>query len=187
MYCPNCGKDNSVGQRFCRACGMSLQAVSHALAEHLGETALPPTGRRQEKLERWGKIVGITGFALLLLMFIGVFISLLASKLFGLNIDYFFNSVMPVLVSIALPMLVLGAGMAISPRLIKELFSGRSSSRGLTAIQGAPTAAITVVVDPEQAPSITEGTTAHLDMRNGNPEERASRDTHPVVSLGSDQ
>lgn len=35
MYCPNCGKDNSNGQRYCRSCGLSLQAISQTLADEL--------------------------------------------------------------------------------------------------------------------------------------------------------
>jgi hypothetical protein len=31
MFCPKCGKDNSTGERFCRSCGLGLQAVSHAV------------------------------------------------------------------------------------------------------------------------------------------------------------
>lgn len=32
MYCPNCGKENAEGRRFCRSCGLSLQAIPPALA-----------------------------------------------------------------------------------------------------------------------------------------------------------
>src|ERR1700730_17018642 len=32
MYCPNCGKENSVEQRFCRSCGLRLLTISQALA-----------------------------------------------------------------------------------------------------------------------------------------------------------
>jgi hypothetical protein len=32
MYCPNCGKENAEGRRFCRSCGLSLQTIDPALA-----------------------------------------------------------------------------------------------------------------------------------------------------------
>jgi len=32
MYCPNCGKENAEGRRFCRSCGLSLQTIAPALA-----------------------------------------------------------------------------------------------------------------------------------------------------------
>ena len=38
MYCPNCGKENSVEQRFCRSCGISLLTISQALAHELSAT-----------------------------------------------------------------------------------------------------------------------------------------------------
>ena len=31
MFCPTCGRDNSVGRKFCAACGTNLEAVSQAL------------------------------------------------------------------------------------------------------------------------------------------------------------
>lgn len=32
MYCPDCGKENPSGQKFCRSCGLSLRPISQALA-----------------------------------------------------------------------------------------------------------------------------------------------------------
>lgn len=31
MYCPSCGKDNSLDQKFCAGCGVNLHAVAQAL------------------------------------------------------------------------------------------------------------------------------------------------------------
>jgi hypothetical protein len=31
MFCPTCGRDNSVGRKFCAVCGTNLEAVSQAL------------------------------------------------------------------------------------------------------------------------------------------------------------
>src|SRR5215471_6142717 len=38
MYCPNCGKDNSNEQRFCRSCGLNLQAISQLVVGELSRT-----------------------------------------------------------------------------------------------------------------------------------------------------
>jgi len=32
MFCPTCGKENSLGRKFCVACGTNLEAVSQALS-----------------------------------------------------------------------------------------------------------------------------------------------------------
>src|ERR687893_225391 len=35
MLCPNCGTKTTTEHKFCRNCGMNLEPVSRALAEHL--------------------------------------------------------------------------------------------------------------------------------------------------------
>lgn len=37
MHCPNCGTETSAGQKFCRACGLSLERIAQLLAELLPE------------------------------------------------------------------------------------------------------------------------------------------------------
>ena len=32
MFCPTCGRNNSIGRKFCAACGTNLEAVSQALS-----------------------------------------------------------------------------------------------------------------------------------------------------------
>src|SRR3984893_9126742 len=48
MYCPNCGKENSVEQRFCRSCGLSLLTISQALAHE--PSAIESVGNSVESL-----------------------------------------------------------------------------------------------------------------------------------------
>jgi zinc ribbon protein len=40
MYCPNCGSSNKSGVKFCARCGMSLAAITDAMAGKPGATAL---------------------------------------------------------------------------------------------------------------------------------------------------
>jgi hypothetical protein len=59
MYCPNCGKTNSAGQKFCRSCGLQLEKVAQALAEQLAGSELEAgLDRRRRRLEKVIKVVG---------------------------------------------------------------------------------------------------------------------------------
>lgn len=53
MYCPNCGKENSIEQKFCRNCGMNLESTAAALAEQRAGGAIEASDRR---LELFGNI-----------------------------------------------------------------------------------------------------------------------------------
>jgi len=103
MYCPNCGKENSVEQRFCRSCGLSLLTISRALAHEL--SAAESVGNSVEKVNReqkgWqnpflyglliimlGLLITIFGKMMLvekLVSDIGVVIALLGVGLLGLK------------------------------------------------------------------------------------------------------
>ena len=37
MYCPTCGNQTSLDQKYCRSCGMGLQMISQAVGEHQGQ------------------------------------------------------------------------------------------------------------------------------------------------------
>ena len=78
MFCPNCGKDNSLEQKYCASCGTNLEAVSLALtgkeedfftkmdtgidyfvaryAEHVFRTA--PQGISEHKVAKSWKLLG---------------------------------------------------------------------------------------------------------------------------------
>ena len=64
MHCPNCGHTSSSEQKFCRACGMSLEKVVQLLSELSPavrqETAL---GKREERLRRAAERAGVALFA----------------------------------------------------------------------------------------------------------------------------
>ena len=58
MYCPNCGKENSVEQKFCRSCGLSLEQAVQSLAEQLPALELDKNLReRQARVDRLITIV----------------------------------------------------------------------------------------------------------------------------------
>jgi hypothetical protein len=79
MHCPNCGTEASSGQKFCRACGLSLERFAQLLVELLpnGEDENVARARRRlRQLEKAVKIAGWTaGSALgILFAFLGALI-----------------------------------------------------------------------------------------------------------------
>ena len=72
MYCPTCGIQTSLDQKYCRSCGMGLQVISQAVGEHQGQF-IENEEARPKKLERWGMITALTGISMLSLLLIGVF------------------------------------------------------------------------------------------------------------------
>jgi hypothetical protein len=61
MHCPNCGTESSTEQRFCRACGMSLEKVAAVLAElQPAQLDARPGQMRDERLRRLAERAGVT-------------------------------------------------------------------------------------------------------------------------------
>ena len=63
MYCPRCGKDGSLEQKFCRACGFQLDQVMELLEPQSDQVDQKPA---QFKLRRIGSIVVISTVSLAL-------------------------------------------------------------------------------------------------------------------------
>src|SRR5262245_47009208 len=72
MHCPNCGTEAPAGQKFCRACGLSLERFAQLLAELLPDVedeSVARAKRRLRQLERAAKIAGRTaGIAISILI-----------------------------------------------------------------------------------------------------------------------
>lgn len=65
MYCPNCGKQNSAEQKFCRSCGLSLEKVVASLAEQLSASDFDKNlQERKRKVDRWLNITGGTAISI---------------------------------------------------------------------------------------------------------------------------
>jgi hypothetical protein len=61
MHCPNCGAESSAKQKFCRACGLSLERFAQLLAEPLPDVEdkdVARARRRLRQLESGSKLIG---------------------------------------------------------------------------------------------------------------------------------
>ena len=70
MYCPSCGMQTSPDLKYCRSCGMALQTISDAVAQHTGQ-ALEKSESRRKRLERWGTFTGMVGVGAIMLLIVG--------------------------------------------------------------------------------------------------------------------
>jgi hypothetical protein len=90
MHCPRCGTNATVGQQFCRSCGLSLEKVAELLGDELPLEAssrqheLARLREQQRKFQEWGGIAGLITFSLILLLFIIVVVSQMILKGGGL-------------------------------------------------------------------------------------------------------
>jgi hypothetical protein len=78
MHCPRCGTNATVGQQFCRSCGLCLEKVAELLGNELAvgpSSSVDERARLRErarKFEQWGGIAGLVTFGLILLLLIVV-------------------------------------------------------------------------------------------------------------------
>ncbi len=78
MFCPNCGTKTEAGQKFCRACGLSVEKLAGLISEQLPAGALEGSTpeevaqllRRKRSVERLLVGIGLTGGAVFVLAII---------------------------------------------------------------------------------------------------------------------
>lgn len=81
MYCPNCGKETSTDQKFCRACGLGLEKIALSLGEQLPARLDQSLSARKERLEKLGVgALSVFGLGILGLILYSVGQKLLASQ-----------------------------------------------------------------------------------------------------------
>jgi len=160
MYCPSCGMQSPPDQKFCRSCGMDLQVTSQLLVERSGQ-AFGGDETRRKRIERWGKITGLSGIALIMLLVACTFIFMAISKVFGINAEAFrLDLLFPLILAISFPLLVIGAGLISYLNINKEL----SKKEAIKLKAGDQTTARMVTPGVgEVMPGITEGTTDLLE------------------------
>lgn len=155
MYCPNCGKENSDEQRFCRSCGLSLQAISQVLVSELSENELDSNSTKVVKHEqRRLHNPLLYGFLLLLL---GMMIIIFGKKII----------VEQLIADIGTLIAVLGVALFGYKGVLLMLQPQSSSpSQIKTLPESDPTAKLPPALQPDAPPSVTEHTTRTLEPIN---------------------
>ena len=177
MYCPACGSETSDSQKFCRSCGMDVQQVQSAVAEHFSQRDMnviqntnDVEGRRKE-LERRGTILMLSGGALMVSLVVGFLIALGLSRVFNFDVNSL-GVIAPWIIAVGLILMVIGIGIGIYPRLAKE------SSAPINNKLSEPTSKLLPESDIEPIPSVTEHTTRKLETV-ARPKKRVTAETRP--------
>ncbi len=149
MYCPKCAAQNIDSARFCRSCGTNLSLVPQALSGQLPEARKDGIEKairriREPNLTRGVRRVSV-GFAFLVIVAV---LFLRGAPGFGeiwLLIPAF---------------LLLGKGIG---EIVNVISKERDAKRAFMPIQTTVKLPPDPLYDPAAPPSITEGTTRHLD------------------------
>ena len=155
MYCPNCSSEASTEQKFCRSCGMELQAVADLIRDQSPmvrpETSQEPTVEaRQRALLIWGLIITFGAAA------VGASLKILGKE--GIHPAGEFT---PYLSVIAVVAAIFGMGLMCYPFLQQTW--GKPSSRKLPSPKPEPTIKLRPALLSEEHPSVTEFTTEFLE------------------------
>ena len=159
MFCPNCGKETSAEQKFCRACGLGLEKIAHSVAEQLPAQMDDNLLAQKQRYERWG-VMALSIFALgvLSLIVYGIVYKVMIVK----------GDVAAGLTLLGLLILV-GSGLLSTYLFAKANEAAEATKRRLPVAEESKTADPTGKLLPEvriePLPSVTERTTDLLPAR----------------------
>lgn len=165
MYCPDCGKANPVGQKFCRSCGLSLKPVSQALAgEVVAADARSPVIVQGQQGFWQNPLI----YALLLIL-LGIVIGVVGDRVFHTG------TVSDIGTIIAL----LGVGLLGFKGVMLVVSPARYSPRPKQTPEIEETFQANPRLLSAEPRSVTENTTRQLDATVDREKEK-SRDTQPT-------
>jgi hypothetical protein len=162
MHCPKCGAKATENQKFCRSCGMNLEAVSVLLTDHLTPSELTLLDR-QRKIDRWRSFARAGTIA------VGA-VALTSLLIYELAIE---DTLLDVLIIVIALLVVIGAAVATSLRIYSESLRGKlrrgEASGADSPLDAAPdrntTASGLTPGALEAPPGITEHTTELLESK----------------------
>ena len=158
MFCPNCGKETSAEQKFCRACGLGLEKIAHSVAEQLPAQMDDNLLAQKQRYERWGMTaLSVFGLGVLSLIIYGIVYRMMIVK----------GEVTEGLTLLGLLVLV-GSGMLAVYLFAKANEAAAATKRRLPEAEEGknadPTGRLLPEVLIEPLPSVTEGTTDLLPV-----------------------
>ena len=81
MYCPNCGKQNSADQKFCRSCGLGLQKIAASLSEQVPTKLDLSLQQKKEKFEKLGvAALSVFGVGVAIPILYGIFYKMMYTQ-----------------------------------------------------------------------------------------------------------
>lgn len=169
MYCPNCAAEAPKDQKFCRSCGMELQAVAIILGaqSNIAKAEQPDEAffhGRQRAMLIWGMILTLAAAAF------GSSVKMLQKDHIQLAGEF-----TPYLMVITLLIAFFGMGLMCYPFLQRISPKRRTT---LAAPKLEPTGGLNPALLREEPSSVTEQTTEFLEAF---PIETKPRDTAPQV------
>ncbi len=161
MFCPNCAKENSVEQKFCRACGLNLEKSAESLLLQLPDAQNADLVKREMFLERFGNFV-FGGFLVVVIIGIGAIIYTILVKfvlsgtgvIFGLFMILFLIFAALALAFVGYTEKIKEEKEAVNPNLQKELSEKQDTAKLLEEKPFEP------------MPSVVENTTELLHVEN---------------------
>jgi hypothetical protein len=152
VYCPNCSAEAPTEQKFCRSCGLELEAVAGLISGQ--NIAKPPTPKqtfsgRERAMLIWGMILSLAALAA------GSSLKILWNEQIQVAGDF-----TPYLLPMTLLLLFLGVGLMCYPYL--RVMAPRARPGQPLSPRSERTTDLTPELPPEK-PSITEQTTKFLE------------------------
>jgi hypothetical protein len=159
MHCPNCGTEASARQKFCRACGLSLDRFAQLLAELLPDGEDENVARARRRLRQLEKAVKIAGWTIGSAL--GIMFVYLGARILIRRHDS--DGILPLLcgVGIFAAMFLISYGSS-----LKKKVSGRFPSQPKLP-SAETTNKLLTEHEAQIAMSVTEQTTARLDEKVG--------------------
>jgi hypothetical protein len=160
MHCPRCGTNATIGQQFCRSCGLNLEKVAELLGNEPAEPASLIDERarlreRQRKFEQWGGIAGLVTFGLILLTLIVVVFAAMVLK----------GGAIVVIPGLLLILLAIGAGVMGLFQTYSKSLKAKLEEQSLPRTGSDETKKLEIYREP--APTVTDRTTELLAPASG--------------------